>query len=82
MAQTHNSDDDNISLTDQSENHNVASYLFGTEHGWAQVDQFLFENKDDILIKLIEIGAKLPINYTLQALSSIPKKDQTSSHPE
>eukprot|EP01018_Ginkgo_biloba_P023181 Gb_29608 [translate_table: standard] len=57
--------------------------LHKTEEGRTLLNQYLSQNKDDLLIQLIEIRAKLPSDYDLTNLSNIiPKKDQSLTNPE
>ena len=57
--------------------------MLKTEQGRTLLNQYLYQNKDDLLVQLIEIGAKLPSDYDLTNLSNIiPKKDQSLANPE
>ena len=61
-----------------SEDNNDTNDLLKTEQSRTLLNQYLSQNKDAILIQLIEIGAKFPSDYDLTNLSSIiPKKDQS-----
>ena len=83
FEQSRANDKDNTSMVNFSDNNDDTNDLLKTEQGRTLLNQYLSQNKDDLFVQLIEIGAKLPLDYDLTNLSNIiPKKDQSFTNPE